>query len=241
MKTRFILGSIIFTIIIFSFQTLSSASTNQLTEINQIANLLEQEDIFIDNWEVIVKEKKDYQTFEQMLKKVKKEYEGYKFEKTETKNATKFIFKPHKNDIVDESFILIVPKSNAQEYEITYKITGNNWNEEIQETYENKLEEITRELFTENLTKFSCIKTQSSVIMDRVSMLNHLQEKLNVQALNNIHEEDFTVLSGFTPRWETVIPTSDKSLPMNVQLAAREGLGGKTTITIGTPIITTEY
>ncbi|MCD8502193.1 MAG: YwmB family TATA-box binding protein [Bacillaceae bacterium] len=53
-------------------------------------------------------------------------------------------------------------------------------------------------------------------------------------------KKTFISLSAYTELWDTYIITNQKK--MNLQVALRNtGMGGETTITIGTPIITVEY
>lgn len=64
--------------------------------------------------------------------------------------------------------------------------------------------------------------------------------KLGAKKVEALYEEGFVSLSAYNPDWPTGIVTNDHE--MNVQLAIREqGMGARTTVTLGTPIITTEY
>ncbi|WP_161524823.1 YwmB family TATA-box binding protein [Alteribacter lacisalsi] len=58
----------------------------------------------------------------------------------------------------------------------------------------------------------------------------------------HLNEPTFVSLSANTPLWDGGFETDGG--PMNLQIAlraAQDGMGGKTTVTIGTPIITAEY
>ncbi|WP_186576602.1 YwmB family TATA-box binding protein [Aquibacillus kalidii] len=239
-KIRLILVVSVMITIIFSFTTLTSASSSEpLKEVSDITNLLNEQNLDLENWQVIVKEKVDAKSVDEVKKQIEKSYPNHSFQTKQMEEATKYILSTQKKDKINESFILVVPFEKDYAVEVIYTISGDLWNEKINKRYSRKLEEMTNTIFTQNLTKFSCVQTSPSGNISSVYLLNNLQKNLNVQTLDNIKEDDFTVLSGTTPLWESAIPTSDGA--MNVQMAAREGLGGKTTITIGTPIITTEY
>ncbi|MCT2535099.1 YwmB family TATA-box binding protein [Aquibacillus koreensis] len=238
-KPRFIFIVLVVMILVISQKTFTSASSNMLHEVDEIANLVKQENLAIGEWQVIVKEKQAIETFDQNMDYIQNKFPNATFVTKQTENATTYVWDHHKTDQVTETYTMVVANHDSPSFDISYKITGKRWNNKIKQQNAKDMETITREIFTENLTKFSCITTQSGVIMKEVSLLETLTEKLQVQTLDYLQEEDFVVLSGYTPRWQTVLPASDAS--MNVQLAFREGLGGKTTITIGTPIITTEY
>ncbi|WP_157800917.1 YwmB family TATA-box binding protein [Bacillus solitudinis] len=86
---------------------------------------------------------------------------------------------------------------------------------------------------------------QSSYTLDESKPLNetasHLVSALGAVEIEELNEETFVSISAYTDEWEDYILTDDKK--MNVQVAIRQDIrmGYGTTVTIGTPIITTEY
>ncbi|WP_088031887.1 YwmB family TATA-box binding protein [Evansella clarkii] len=69
-----------------------------------------------------------------------------------------------------------------------------------------------------------------------------LMESFNANVVEELNEETFISISAYTPNWGNVLETNGRKI--NLQAAMRrvtDGLGGKTNITIGTPLITTEY
>ncbi|SDZ46063.1 TATA-box binding [Evansella caseinilytica] len=73
-------------------------------------------------------------------------------------------------------------------------------------------------------------------------MSQSILNAFSAQAVEGLEEDFFVSQSALTPLWDRIIDTNGKK--MNLQIALREinnGLGGQTTVTIGTPIITTEY
>ncbi|WP_157812089.1 YwmB family TATA-box binding protein [Alteribacter populi] len=64
----------------------------------------------------------------------------------------------------------------------------------------------------------------------------------SAKIVEELQEASFVSTSAYTPLWDSQLETNGE--PMNLQIALRmneNGLGGETTVTIGTPIITTEY
>lgn len=58
--------------------------------------------------------------------------------------------------------------------------------------------------------------------------------------MESLNEQRFVSISGFTNDWDHSIKT--KNGKMNIQISLRSaGMGERTTVTVGTPIITTEY
>lgn len=79
------------------------------------------------------------------------------------------------------------------------------------------------------------------MVVDLYSQANELVRAFSGVSVEELKEETFVSLSAYTELWEQAIYTGHQH-KMNLQVALRtEGLGSKTTVTIGTPIITSEY
>ncbi|UTW70831.1 YwmB family TATA-box binding protein [Anaerobacillus sp. HL2] len=101
-----------------------------------------------------------------------------------------------------------------------------------------------QDLFKNNTKIFTCatgigndklnfgLYEQAEIILDEFS----------AQQIELLKEETFISVSAYTNTWNNLLTTNEQT-NMNLQIAirAKERLGGKTTVTIGTPIITTEY
>ena len=75
-------------------------------------------------------------------------------------------------------------------------------------------------------------------MMEAKTLLNRFSGK-TVESLN---EENFISLSAYTDNWDTKIPLGNEEF-MNLHIAYRNSNenSGITKVTIGTPIITSEY
>ncbi|WP_096185853.1 YwmB family TATA-box binding protein [Evansella halocellulosilytica] len=70
----------------------------------------------------------------------------------------------------------------------------------------------------------------------------HIVEAFQADLVEELHEDSFVSLSAYTPLWGKSIETNGESMNLQVALRTQKTrLGGETTVTIGTPIITTEY
>lgn len=90
---------------------------------------------------------------------------------------------------------------------------------------------------------FSCVTGTygDKMVVDLYSQANELVQAFSGVSVEELKEETFVSLSAYTEQWEQAIYTGHQN-KMNLQVALRsEGLGSKTTVTIGTPIITSEY
>ena len=70
--------------------------------------------------------------------------------------------------------------------------------------------------------------------------VNHLLQAFQAQEIESLQEDSFISTTAYSPLFgETIQTMTDE---MNLQLGVRkQGLGAKTTIVVGTPIITVEY
>jgi hypothetical protein len=90
---------------------------------------------------------------------------------------------------------------------------------------------------------FSCVTGTygDRMVVDLYLEANELVKSFSAFPVEELKEETFVSLSAYTEQWEQAIYTGQNQ-KMNLQVALRsEGLGGQTAVTIGTPIITSEY
>ncbi|WP_077623437.1 YwmB family TATA-box binding protein [Sediminibacillus massiliensis] len=240
MKVRFILVTLSLAII-FSYSHLTVASSfGKETELEKMHELIKAEGLSVQKWELILKENVQLANYSILTANLHEYFQGAEFQREESDKAVKFFWEDaHKTNGINETFIMIVPKDNQEMIDLTYKMDGAVWNKPAQSYYSSKLALVIKDIFTENMTKFSCVTALSSDKISSVYFFEKITEKLNVQTLDEMQEKDFNVLSGYTEQWKEGIP--GENLSTNIQLAARTGLGGQTSITIGTPIILTEY
>ncbi|SDK14959.1 YwmB family TATA-box binding protein [Sediminibacillus albus] len=236
MKARFFL---IITIGFFLSinQFSATAENNKLDWLTKIAA---EEELAVKQWQVVLKEQINAGQAKEIARKIETVLPASDFKIEETEVAEKIkITNLHKSSGIAETFIMVKPKQEEAATQISYSVKGNAWNEQAKSYYSSKLGLVTNELFTESYKEFSCISLQTNGKINSVYFFEKFVEKLDVQTLDEIQEKDFTVLSGYTPIWEETIPGKDSL--MNIQIAARGDVSGNTTITIGTPIIITEY
>lgn len=240
MNKRFILALIATVSLCLTFSHFTNASTSSLKQLEDIAALVKDEQLPVEKWEVIAKENFTAQELYEKKQQIQEEYPDFNFKSEETDEIIKYTANNHhKRQKSVESIIMIVPKNKEHSAELIVKLSGSTWDKDIAEFYSSKLVKLEDFLFTDKMTKFSCVTATLNGNMNSLYFFEKITEKLNVQTLTSTKENDFVTLSGYTEHWEQAIPAGDN--PMNLQLAARTGLGGETTITIGTPIITTEY
>lgn len=134
-------------------------------------------------------------------------------------------------------------KSTPQTY-IIYEVQGKKVNQETEQFLKQELNKTLSDIFRENATIFSCIKGQlNDKMISSVTISDYMDELLDsfhAKEVESLTETDFISTSAYSPLFADHIKTKDKD--MNLQLGIRtQGLGAKTTLVVGTPIITIEY
>ncbi|GAE33645.1 YwmB family TATA-box binding protein [Halalkalibacter akibai] len=125
---------------------------------------------------------------------------------------------------------------------ITYEVLGTNGSVVESNIVDELVEERSRDLELHDATTYVQIQ-----VSDRSNM-NDIEKKatkwiqqLSAEPVEALKEDSFVSYSAYNPDWNSFIETNGQR--MNIQVAIRENqrLGAGTTVTIGTPIITTEY
>ncbi|WP_374719846.1 YwmB family TATA-box binding protein [Parageobacillus toebii] len=217
-----------------------------LQPLKTIARVLEDNEVEIEQWTVYTREYAQHirndATFFKKLDELKNENRAFHWHleaNHHMKKATGIYNRPFFQEKIQ--LVMTDTKDKPQTY-ILYEVKGVGWSEkkwkEIVETIEKK----SSQLFVKQPTFFTCIKGDFSDNMEGGLFYNalHLLSEFQATPVESLQEESFVSLSAYTGQWENALPTS-KHQPMNIQLALRERLGGKTAVVIGTPIITIEY
>ncbi|MDC3425019.1 YwmB family TATA-box binding protein [Aquibacillus sp. 3ASR75-11] len=240
MKKSYTFIAIIVLLLSIIYVNTTNATTSSFREIKEMDKALQRENLEVSKWQIIVKESVTRDRMNQLKPKVKEFFSVSTFETEETSEVEKLSAPiPQKNKQVTEQFTILEPKASDEYVEVIYTMTGTVLNEDTIMNNSSKLAKLSNTLFTSKMLKFSCVTSTTSDKINSVNFFEKIEDTLQVQPLNQLDENGFHVQSGYTQKWESSIPYENNQ--MNVQVAIREGLGGKTTITIGTPIITSEY
>ncbi|MFB1097815.1 YwmB family TATA-box binding protein [Terribacillus sp. JSM ZJ617] len=155
-----------------------------------------------------------------------------------TEKATKFVVHtPHKQNTIAERILLVVPTDKAYQAELIYTVSGSEWTEKVQQSVQDLTSAAESRFFTYNATKFACLKAGFGDKISGGILFQNVMEKLDVQPLTNMQDNVYTTTTGYTTQLKASRSLADN---MNIQLALHDG-NGQSTVTVGTPIITTEY
>jgi|GEM_PF-406322 len=137
--------------------------------------------------------------------------------------------------------VMTVTNGTPQTY-ILYEATGSTWSQPRWKEAAQHIRTKTNGLFVNDPTFYACIEGEfngnmKGGLFDQASQLLRDFQATPVEWLR---EESFVSLSAYTGQWKNVLPAANHQ-SINLQLALRERLGGKTRVVVGTPIITIEY
>ena len=204
----------------------------------QFASFAADKQLEVNDWTITMKEKITRNEAESIKQKLQKYFEEPVVINESTMNAEKYtISDSQKNEDIVETYSMIFPENKQSNVEMVYTVEGEG-KPSLRNLKQNEIKEETRRFFSKNVTIFTCVKATYDGIIDDVLVYEKFEAAFNVITIDVIDENGWTSRTGYTKEWDQSIPT--KGRLMNSQFATRT-LGGKTNITIGTPIITAEY
>lgn len=235
---------VLMSIILLVITTGAAASPKQQEEMTALAAMLTDSNMEVGNWEVTMKEQMSKDKIKMLLGKLEAKNSQIDTGE-EDENSIKYSFGYiHKNTNITETYNVVIPKDDKYQAQFNVVIEGKSWNKSIKKDYLNRVESIQDDFFSQDSTKFACLTTTLSGKIGSVYFIKRMKEKLHLQSITEQTDtvENSTlkkVVYGYTPLWDQQITIMDK--PMNLQFAFKEKENGKTKLTIGTPILITEY
>ncbi|UOR11265.1 YwmB family TATA-box binding protein [Halobacillus amylolyticus] len=210
-----------------------------LSPLLELAAFVEDEQLDISEYKIVLKESIKTANVEEMKQQISGVFPNVKMREEDSNLARKYIFtNGQKNSSFNETFTVIVPKDKTVSSNVVYSLTAGGTERLTPDKIKQQINEIKSRIFSKNVTLYTCLKAEAGGIIDDVLIYQKFKKALNITTIEAATEESWTSRSGYTPRWSQAIPLPNGA--MNVQFATRT-LGGRTTITIGTPIITAEY
>jgi hypothetical protein len=223
-----------------------AVGNESLQPLKTIVRVFQDNEAEIEQWTVYTREYAQHirndAAFFKKLDELKNEHRTFHWHlaaNRHMKKATGIYKRPFFQEKIQ--LVMTVTKDKPQTY-ILYEVKGLGWSEKKWKKIVETIEQKSTQLFVKQPTFFACIKGQFSDNMKGGLFYNalHLLREFQAIPVESLREESFVSLSAYTEQWENVLPTN-KQQPMNIQLALRERLGGKTAVVVGTPIITIEY
>lgn len=243
----FLLLIFIFCGALFAFD--KGTSKNDDTFYNQISafqELVERNKMTVTDWHVRIKSKTE-RVDDFSLEVESFETAFSEFERTAVEENGNYIHVTFTNGSYEEELhenikMLATKTSNGYEIEKTYELISSDGSVvKDQQWLEDRMNKLGIDLQS-SMPFYELTAEMDDSSQDLVIEAERFMSELGATKLEALDEKTFVSLSAYHEEWMNGIATSgDKE--MNVQIALRENqeLGSRTTVTFGTPIITTEY
>ncbi len=220
---------------------------------NDLLELAEEKNWDIDEWQFLIRDEQgiilDRGAFEQHVHIVSKELDGWEltaFDTSEQEWKAVLTHQVPDTDMQETISLFAYPQQGQNQLSHTYTLQGSYAHTLSSKQLEPLLDKRIDFFSLNEATVYTQIKSsQNSISFENGKPLpdvaNDLLQTLHAETVEALQEESFVSFSGYLKDWDQAITTNNQD--MNLQLAIRqeEGLGSRTTVTIGTPIITTEY
>jgi hypothetical protein len=252
---RTIFFGLIFIILGYSYlqATISHAHNTNLSEIESILELAHHEELFVQKWQLRMREGqgqiKGQDAFLQHVHNLNNQFTDWDVsdvhmsEAEWSVSATRSL---NQDDSFERLSIYAYEQNGSYEIIHTYELNGTS----TQALGEREL----HELLEERRTLFSLQDSPvySQVTSVRAEDSEYVEPSLMEQAramistlgakeIESLNEETFVSVSAYNDVWTDAIVTNGNKMNLQVALRSGDTMGSGTTVTIGTPIITTEY
>jgi hypothetical protein len=209
--------------------------------------LQKEEDVNVTEWSLHAREKmgnvKSLSDAKAVLAELQEKYPDAKWTETESSSSwqAKALLSAEGNKEESITVTASLTTQTAQSY-VIYEMKGKELSDQFSKKLKKDIEEKVSAIFRGKPTIFSCIKGEFN---DKISRslpyyVNHLLDAFQAKQIEALEEDDFVSASAITSIFDEKIQDNNKA--MNLQLGIRtQGMGGKTTFVVGTPIITIEY
>jgi hypothetical protein len=221
------------------------AAAGSEPDLVKIADAFQTEDILLEEWSFYAREHLVDLTTEKEVQEYVKELQqkfpdwNWSTSKTSDKWEVSAVSPTSKHHTEMLQIMATHTKQPVNAY-IVYRVSGNEWNKEMESFFtKDQVKNRLSDIFRGNPTVFSGMKGSISDKMDKAvpTIASDLMEIFDAKEIEALKEENFMSVSANSPMFSDSIARD-----MNLQIGIRsEGLGKKTTIVVGTPIITIEY
>ncbi|WP_226581397.1 YwmB family TATA-box binding protein [Halobacillus litoralis] len=228
----------IIALLILSAGAYPQEMTGDVEPLMKFASFAVDKQLTVNEWTITMKQKISWSEAEEKKRRILSSFVNPVIETDQSMQADKYIVTDRqKNEEIVETYTMVSPKNSKSKIEMVYTIKGQG-TPPLAKELSLQLNDVKSRLFGESVTIFTCLKASKNGMIDDVLVYKKFKEAYNVATIDEVDEKGWTSRSGITKEWGQSIPLGEQL--MNVQFSTRT-LGGETTITIGTPIITAEY
>ncbi|MDR6999341.1 YwmB family TATA-box binding protein [Neobacillus niacini] len=226
----------------------NTEAANESMDLMKIGSIFQTKDIMPSEWSLYAREHlvdlKSEQDVQVYAKELKQKFPDWDWSTANTSQKWEVTAVSPASNHHQETLQIMSSRTNQPiDAYIVYRVSGKKWNKETESFFTtNQFKIRLSDVFREKPTVFSCMKGVVGDKMDKAlpATVNGLLSALNAKKIEALKEETFMSVTAFSPDFSESIGNAKTDL--NLQIGVRsEGLGRKTTVVVGTPIITIEY
>lgn len=211
-------------------------------DLETLASVLQDENILITGWSLYAKKSlvniNERENAEDLVNDLKAQFPDWKWS-----HSNGNITATSSTSELQENIRIATTDTNGRSLTyLMYEVRGQSWNKNTAAFLKENLPSRIFDIFRGNVETFSCIEGDLSDKIDSALFVfkEELLKAFNAKEIEGLEEDSFISVSAFSPLFNKSL---SKEHEMNMQLGLRktERLGAKTTLVVGTPIITIEY
>ncbi|WP_216829931.1 YwmB family TATA-box binding protein [Alkalihalobacterium elongatum] len=229
---------------LFAMSMLTHGESKEQTQLVDIVHLMEEQDVQIEDWRLYTrgtgKEVKDINEYEEQLHDLMASESQFQWDTTKWRQNEHW--KVTGNNGFEQLTVLAYPLDEHYSMYLIYEMVGTGFPDDVETATSFFLERLDQ-LYVETPTVFTTVTGHREEIT-KDSMYDfgsNIIKKFSAEKVEELKEETFVSISAYNKQWVHSLDTNGNNMNLQVALRQDPRLGAKTTITIGTPIITTEY
>lgn len=230
---------VLFGLAAVGFIFLNMTSAKSQSDLFIVADALTEEQINIDKWSLHARESLDTNEREDRLRTLMNKYPQWKWEKYEGHEKWEATGTYTTEMGITEKISIL--SSEGHSY-LIFEVQGSGWDEKMKDLLTYQVYPKINSVFHEKAIVFSCVYSEldgnmyESVSTDVTKFLQTFQ----AEEIETLREDNFVSTTAYSPLLSESIKGETEKF--NLQLGLRnQGLGEKTTLVVGTPILTIEY
>jgi hypothetical protein len=212
-------------------------------EIVTLASVFQNENILVTGWSLYARESlENKEDAKDLVKDLQARLPNWNWTSSNDSNHGEIIA-TSKSSRLQEKIKIISTDINGQVNSyILYEVRGQSWDKDTLAFLNNNLPARIFDIFRGNARTFSCIEGE---INDKINSAlpvykSELLKAFNAKEIEGLEEDSFISVSAFSPLFDKSL-SSEHDMNMQLGLRKTDRLGAKTTLVVGTPIITIEY
>jgi len=222
---------------------MESAKGKGELDLFKMASVLEGENIIINKWSLHARQALENVHVQEKMNELSEVYPDLVWDitKDNEKWEAKAIMAAG-NGLNETLQILSAGEGDHMQSYLIYEVTGEGWQRETREFLQRAVVEKISSIFQGKANIFSCIYSEFGDKMNKSlpSRVDNLLQAFDAKVIETLEENSFVSTTAYSKMFSETIKGQTEE--MNLQLGVRnQGLGGNTTLVVGTPIITVEY